>query len=330
MTIQKPADESNATGLSAASPAQAVDRAVANLRANEQNGWWPYVNGSGPSTEATGWCSLAMHAADKNETSSKKTTEFLLSKQNRDGGWSTAPLVGISDWSTAPAVLALRLLNHEKALANQNQIDSAVVKGSNFLFDLRTDPYRSVARLLMFLSDGEGGLHYARGWPWNKNGSYWVEPTSYSLLALKLPEVPDRSIIKSALHHASIYLHKHACKGGGWNHGANFTLNVCLPPFVVTTAEALVAMQDEPHSTTIEEALQLISGNRFDSQSSLSLAWSILALHVHGRELGNKPQQLVNHQKPDGSFSANNVVNSLSVLALLAASRNTNLLKINK
>jgi hypothetical protein len=321
--------ESNQSKLtSQAAITGALTRAITNLRGSEQNGWWSYVDAKGPSTEATSWCAVAMHAGAEDSFNASKTTEYLLSAQSKDGGWSTAPNCKVSDWSTAPAVLALRLLN-TKQNSNTRAVERAVIEGSNFLFDLRTDFFRSVARLLLFLSQGQSGLDYGRGWPWTKDCTFWVEPTAYSLLALKLPNVPDRQIIRQAIHHASQYLNSHACRGGGWNHGAAYVLKVFAPPYTLTTAEALLALQDEPHSQVTEQALKFIAADNPDANSSLPLAWSILALNAYGREVDHKTSQLLGHQNEDGGFGTNNMATALAILALLAASKNKNLLKMN-
>ena len=322
-----PDDENHEQSSHKPTAADALSRAISNLAQSEQNGWWPYVINRGPSIEATAWCSIALQANGFNKESSAKTTTFLLEKQNADGGWSTAPGCGKSDWSTAPAVLALRLLNKEKPLAKPALIDNSVINGSNFLFDLRTDPFHSVGRLFKLIVEGEDGLHYARGWPWTRDCSFWVEPTSYSLLALKLPNVPDRSIIRSSIRYASKYMHEHVCKGGGWNHGACFVLDVWAPPYTVTSAEALLALQDEPRSPTIENALEFIAHENHDSNTSLALSWTILSLHAYGKNIADKTAKLLAHQNSDGSFGTNNVVTALAILALLAAEHNSNLLK---
>jgi hypothetical protein len=308
--------------------ATAQEKALQNLKANEQNGWWPYVDQLGPSIEATAWCSLAVHAVAPDRESNSKTTTFLLEKQNSDGGWSTAPGCGKSDWSSSPAILALRLLNEKESLTDESKIEKAILSGSNFIFDLRTDPFHSIGRLFLYLSKGADGLNYARGWPWNRDCHYWVEPTVYSLLALKLPSVPNRHIIRSAIKYASVYLHEHTCRDGGWNHGATFTLKVWQPPYTITTAEALLALQDEPRSMTINKGLEFLQHDHKDSDSSLTLAWSILALHAYDKPIQKKVAQLLAHQKEDGGFGTNNSVTGLCTLALLAASSNHNLLKL--
>jgi hypothetical protein len=316
---------------SQAALARSLELAVAHLRDAEQNGWWSYVDDKGPSTEATGWCALALHAALGDSFDSAATTNYLLTKQAKDGGWSTSPNCNISDWSTAPALLALRLLNENKN-KNTRAVERAVIEGANFLFDLRTDPFKSVGRFMKFLMEGERGLNYERGWPWTKECSYWVEPTVYSLLALKLPVVPDRQILREAIRHASQYLHSHRCKAGGWNHGAFFVLNVYAPPYTLTTAEALVALQDEPHSqepgSVIDTALKFIAQDNLDANSTLPLAWTIIALQAYGREFGNKTSQLLNHQRVDGGFGTSNLSTAIAILALLVASKNYNLLKM--
>ena len=316
----------NSKPASQAAIASALTRALTNLRDSEQNGWWSYINDKGPSTEATGWCAVAMHAGAEASFDASKTTEYLLSQQNKDGGWATAPNCKLSDWSTAPAILALRLLN-AKDISNK-RVDRAVIEGSNFLFDLRTDFYKSVARLLMFLAKGESGLDYSRGWPWTRDCSFWVEPTAYSLLALKLPSIPDRQIIRQAIHHASQYLNSHVCRGGGWNHGAAYVLKVYAPPYTLTTAEALLALQDEPHSEVTEQALKFIAADNPDANSTLPLAWSILALNAFGKDVDHKTSQLLAHQNEDGGFGTNNMATAVSILALLAAGKKKNVLKM--
>lgn len=326
--------ESHKTQLEQAILPAALDKSLSYLMDKEQNGWWPYffendpTQTHSPSIEATAWCALAIHAAGKDPEIAKRTTHFLLEKQNGDGGWSTSPGVGASDWSTAPALLALRLLNREKPAISSRALNHSVEGAADFLFDLRTNPWKSVGRLFLFLGGGPGALHYPRGWPWTKDCAFWVEPTSYSLLALKLPNLPDKMNMEAACRHAAIYLRKHVCKEGGWNHGCEQALGVFYPPYTVTTAEALLAMQDEPHSEIIERALSLITKDMFDADSCLPLAWSYLALNAYGRDGSSKLPRLLKHQHDNGSFGWSSVVTAIASIALIAAVKNDNLLKI--
>src|SRR5207244_3405571 len=73
----------------------------------EKDGRFPYCQGKGESTEATSWAAIAL-ASDKDVRA--RVIDYLLSTQKSDGGWSTAPADGKSDWTTSLCVLALRIL----------------------------------------------------------------------------------------------------------------------------------------------------------------------------------------------------------------------------
>jgi hypothetical protein len=315
---------------------KSLHRAVAYIRNQQTDGWWPYNHGLGPSTEATAWCALAiMVAADKSIATFADTVSFLLKTQNKDGGWSTSPGIKISEWSSSPALLALRLLP-DKSDNRSGEIARAIDQAFSFLFEMRTDYWRPIGRLLVFLSKGAEGLNYGRGWPWTHDTAHWVEPTSYALLALKLPHLPDKVSLREAAKHANLYFHEHACRTGegappcGWNHGSNYCLEVFLPPYTVTTAEALVALQDDARNDTVAGGIKHLLQANDDSNSALALAWSIIALDAYGSsDCRKKLMRLVEQQKADGSFGPNNLVTATAVIAL-SAGQGRNLLKFGQ
>ncbi|HEY9717043.1 MAG TPA: prenyltransferase/squalene oxidase repeat-containing protein, partial [Trichormus sp.] len=70
-------------------------KTIACIGKNFSDGSWPYIPGAAPSTEATAWCMLALRnteAANK----ANLAAQWLIDKQNADGGWSTAPAAGKS------------------------------------------------------------------------------------------------------------------------------------------------------------------------------------------------------------------------------------------
>ncbi len=82
-----------------------------------------------------------------------------------------------------------------------------------------------------------------RGWSWTTDTYGWTEPTAWGVLALRsLAEVGD------AVADGISLLRDRECAGGGWNYGNRVVLEEALPPFVQTTALALIALQglDEP------------------------------------------------------------------------------------
>ena len=166
------------------SPAQARAGALEFLRGAQDNqeGWFPYSLDGDCSLEATAWSLIALRQDDK---VCQAGLDYLAGCQNAaDGGWSTKPGAGHSDWTSGPALLCLRLLSSIKPQASTAKTREAVTKGMYHLLDSRVEFFRPTARLLLLMSKGPGALAYPRGWPWDPKCFHWIEPTSYCLLAL--------------------------------------------------------------------------------------------------------------------------------------------------
>ncbi len=86
-----------------------LNKAQEFLNSSVMDGWYPYsiARGKTPSMEASSWVLIAM--LQSNPELAKKIMSFLLANQNEDGGWSTGPGIGESDWTSGVVVLALRL-----------------------------------------------------------------------------------------------------------------------------------------------------------------------------------------------------------------------------
>src|SRR5262249_21406171 len=119
----------------------------------------------------------------------------------------------------------------------------------------------------------------------------------------------------------------HPCKGGGWNHGNELSLGALLPPYRVTTAEALLALQGRENHKAVQSSVKYLRTLSSENSSAMSLAWSALALNVHKQPCESEIGFLLHRQKADGSFDNNNMVNALACMAINASS-NRNLLKL--
>lgn len=285
------------------------------LLANFKNGGWGYHLGNQPATEATAWCAISL----RNGPSYIKdeVNQFLLENQNADGGWSTGPEIGNSDWTSGPAILALRLLNRsDKAQVVDERIEKALSKAFIYLFDSRVDFFGPTARFVIFLWKGQQGLSYGRGWPWTPGCFNWVEPTSYNLLALRVPSLPSPGVYREVIEHANKFFIEHACSAGGWNHGSERALGVKLPPYTVTTAEALLVLQDLKEHSAVTKGLAFLDSVSEAHPSAMSLAWAILARCAHGQKPIKEVEALLNNQNEDGSFGSNFMVTGLASTAL--------------
>jgi hypothetical protein len=293
---------------------------------NDHEGWFPYVPGGDCSLEATAWALLAL--ASSNRHISDSGLDYLAANQNKsDGGWSTRPGAGRSDWTSGPVLLCLRLLSASSGEQTPATISAAINRGMSYLLDSRVEFFGPTARLLLLISRGAEGLAYARGWPWDPKCFHWIEPTSYCLMALKLPQAPAKEIHRTVIKFADKFITEHACQGGGWNHGNDLTLGSYLPPYRMTTAEALLALQDDRANKVIEPALTYLKGQAKEDCSSLTLALSILALGVYDQPFEQELSFLLKRQAEDGSFGPSLMSTALACLALQTAG-GTKMLKI--
>ncbi len=252
-----------------------------------QNGWWPYAPGSDPSLEATVWCALAL----KDQPAVVRLVhDFLLQAQNKDGGWSTTPGAGSSDWNTACALIALDELTkgRQEAVGSQAaKIRQALAAGSNYLIDHRANPHSLLAGLFLILVKGPASRDYPRGWAWTPDTFNWVEPTSYAMLALArtarlMP--PERlKQANAAIRLAADYLLKHICAGGGWNYGNNVMLGTHLSAYATTTAAALAALAPFKSKLDLSQSLSLMRATARQMNTPMALSLSTLALDLHGK-----------------------------------------------
>lgn len=244
-----------------------------------------------------------------------------MANQNDDGGWSTGPGIGTSDWTSGIVVLALRVAKYyQPNLVTEKVLNKALKNAFHYLIISRKDFMIPVLRLLLVLgAQGESGPDFGKGWPWTKNCYSWVEPTAYCLMAFKMPEMVDEQLTNIVVSHANKFLLERACKGGGWNHGAYYCLGEFVPPYILTTAEALIALKDVPQNKTIKEALHYLSNVQFEALSPWSLAWTVLALDAYGYDYQPNLKLLLGLQDKNGSFGGNYMITALSILALNTA-----------
>jgi hypothetical protein len=298
--------------------AKAVQAAISKVDSYIQDacksGSWGYKPGESPCIEPTVYCAIARR---RDSQTRKQVIEFLLANQNQDGGWSTSPGIGKSDWTSGLALLALRILFKEEGGVDPKHA-AAIDKAVSYLFESRTEFYGALAKFLLLISKGDAGLNYPRGWPWSPGCFHWVEPTAYTLLALKLPEHIEKQDSKRVIERADSFLLEHACKDGGWNHGNDLCLSVYLPPYVVTTAEALIALCDHKSADVVQHALKNLPNTIGFAGSAMSIAWVAIAQKTHDRDSSESIRMLLERQNEDGSFGPNLMVTALSMLALQA------------
>lgn len=282
-----------------------------------RDGLWSYLHEGSADTalEPSVWCAVACRKLPV----AAQFVQKLVSMQNRDGGWSSygAP---VSDWTTSVALLGIRLL------ATTAEHRRAFNRGIEFLMDTRTDNFSGVVKAAYLLWRGPE-YRYARGWPWTPNTYDWVEPTAYVLLALKGTSFEkSQSALSQALEDAEEFLMRSYCYTGGWDHADRTELELkkfeaehgahhpyAYPTF---TSLALLALQSRGKGPPMAGGLKYLATAALESESSLGLAWSALALNAFGENIEKQQELLKSHLRKDGSVSNQMITNALATIVL--------------
>lgn len=231
------------------------------LRGRNTDGGWAYHPNRASRLEPTCWALLALGADQTDPTVLKKWSAEDGILLERPGG---APNFAFH----AIALLAMRALgiDHERGAA---PLFEALlrVKGE------KLDPSD--------INRQDNGL---QGWSWIPSTFSWVEPTAWSLLALKkLTAVSNQRVKSNRVDVAERLLVDRCCAGGGWNYGNSNMLGQELRAYVPTTAIALLAMQDRPTLPEIERSVDFLERNATTERSGTALSLALMSLTTLGR-----------------------------------------------
>lgn len=136
-----------------------------------------------------------------------------------------------------------------------------------------------------------------RGWAWIDQTFSWVEPTAWCLLALKKARASAPPLVSaeagSRISEAEALLFDRCSPSGGWNYGNPMVLGQVLPPYIPTTAVALLALQDRPDHPVVQRSLRFLKANRFVEPSGLALALTLICLRTYGIAVDDVEHRLV-------------------------------------
>lgn len=244
--------------------------------------------------------------------------EFLLQKQNPDGGWpyrtsgswteptvyATLALLAVGETAAAGRGIAwmLRTVREDGGWASRPDAgESSWVTGLAALLPeekIGAGPRRRAIRWLLGVQGEEStALEGIRrrllggksspdsrnpGWPWTVGAAAWVNPTTVALLALEREQRlnPSAAVIARA-EEGRRYLLSHMCTEGGWNYGATRAWGFDTKPYPETTGMALAALRGV-RSPQMEQALA--AGLRFLATPAADAQnWLRLGLRAHGQ-----------------------------------------------
>lgn len=277
-----------------------IDDAILELKARQGScGAWSYRLGDTPATEATALAVMALAAHDNDPTAG---LAWLTTQQRGDGGFAPIGSLDLTNWTTAPAAIALMAGNQTSAADAAVQWLKSV---SAYTFTpSSSSPYGYDTTLA--------------AWPWFENDYSWVEPTSLAMIALRKAGLANDPKVQQG---RTLMLDRQ-CQTGGWNYGEPQVLGSNLPPAAAPTGLAVLALHNL--DVDLAGAIAFLQSQR-DTQTSLfSMAWAGIALAATGlldeawrTAIAELWTMSVDRRNEDGGM-----LTALSLLAIAEADKN--------
>jgi len=214
--------------------------------------------------DSTAWAILALSAAETRQDLIERARASLTVRQQSDGRVCISADHPEAFWPTPLAVLAWH--------------------GS----PLHREPQSRAVRFLL----ATAGTHWEkkadsaithdtaiRGWPWIADTHSMVEPTSMSLLALRVTGNREHERVQEAVR----MLMDRQLPKGGWNYGNTLVYGRELYPQVENTGLALCALAGDVPPEEVRSSLDYLDASIQSLRTPLSLGWGILGLGAWGR-----------------------------------------------
>jgi Prenyltransferase and squalene oxidase repeat len=282
------------------------------IDAQNPDGGWGSVKGKRSNTESTSFALMALKCLERDVFVRPMTAglTWLLQHQKDDGSWSLNDALKQSSWTTPIAVLAL--------LPFQDQREHAL-RAAKWILTQEGRKPGWIASLLVWLSLVKKMTEldpYLSGWSWTAGAFSWVEPTSYSLMALKkLEPMLVGTNVEARIQQGEMLIYDRMCQGGGWNYGNSKVLGEALWPYPDVTAVALIALQDRRAREANQTSLHLLDKMAREADSGMALGWGILCLTLYNEDVRELKKVLAkNFEKT--SFLGQIKTVALAVLAL--------------
>ena len=271
-----------------------------------KSGGWAYFVSGQESIEAT--CLSALGLSPESGGIAERAVKFLFESQLTGGGWPAFRGDKEGSWTTPLALSTLIVTGHQSEACERALKWLLVEKGEEGHWLWRWK-FKIADRNVRFDPD-------KFGWPWSHGAGSWVIPTALSVMALKQYTVCARREASEARIRLGVeMLFDRACVDGGWNSGNSVVYGVPLRPHVEATAIALLALQDEQRTQTVDKSLLWLRQQAATVASASSLAWTILSLFTY-RESIQQLQDRLAIMIGDGDGIRNNATLAVVLLAL--------------
>jgi Prenyltransferase and squalene oxidase repeat len=290
-----------------------IDAAIGLLLGSQnEDGGWSAVKGKRSNTESTSFALMALKSFDGEPFHRQVTAglKWLLRHQKDDASWPLSDASTPSSWTTPLAALAL--------LSFQDQREHAL-RAAKWILTQEGRKPGWIASLLVGLSLVKKITEldpYLSGWSWTAGAFSWVEPTSYSLMALKRlrPSLVGTNC-EERIRQGEMLIYDRMCESGGWNYGNSRVLGEALWPYPDVTAVALIALQDRAGSEANQTSLRALFTMMREAASGAALGWGILCLTLYNQDVREWKRILVKNFEKTRFLGETKPV-ALAVLAL--------------
>jgi hypothetical protein len=261
----------------------------------------------------------------------------LLAARNPDGGW---PYFAGKASRLEPTVFSLLALGVDPAqvivrwprrdglfVDAAGEINVAFSGQASLLFEPAShDPVALDLKRALIATRGERipastinrQDNSIQAWSWTKGTFSWVESTAWCLLGLKRLSRGDADgTVNMRLDDGRRLIADRVCRGGGWNDGNSNMLGTELPPYVPTTALALLALGNTPADSLVAPGLAYLERQRLVETGALALALSRICLGVFGRPADDVEAALA-AEWARSAYLSNLHVTALALYALTA------------
>jgi hypothetical protein len=257
----------------------AIDRL---LGAQNEDGGWGSFKGRRSNTESTAFVLMALKSLESNFYDRQATAglQWLLRQQKEDGSFSLNDTSKQSSWTTPIAALALLPFKEQEEHA---------LRAAKWVLTQEGRTPGWVASLLVRLSLVKKVTELdpsLTGWSWTVGTFSWVEPTSYSLMALKkLKRNLGGTNCDERIRQGETLIYDRMCENGGWNYGNSRVLGEALWPYPDVTAVALIALQDRAASEANQKSLRALDSMMRETATGIALGWGIICLTIYNQDL---------------------------------------------